>query len=152
MLLEVAPEGPVDRDAGCGERAACGKRKEKNEGESGEDSARAISIGHASLVLHAGGPDHVTELRTLVSNLNAGKGTAGKLLNDDGLHNRLVATLDRLNSTLDKVNGGQGTIGQLMVNPQLYDSATGVSRELNSLLADVHKNPKKFLTIRLTLF
>ena len=39
-----------------------------------------------------------------------------------------------------------------MVNPQLYDSLNGATRELNGLLADVHKNPKKFLRIKLAIF
>jgi len=94
----------------------------------------------------------IQEAKKMLNNLNAGKGTAGKLLTNDELSNQLNAVLQKVTTSIDKLNSGQGTIGQLMVNPQLYDSMNGVSRELNSLLADVHKNPKKFLTIRLTLF
>ena len=94
----------------------------------------------------------IQEAKKMLDNLNAGKGTAGKLLTDDEISKQLSAILQKVGTTVDRLNAGQGTLGQLMVNPQLYDSATGVSRELNSLLADVHKNPKKFLTIRLTLF
>jgi phospholipid/cholesterol/gamma-HCH transport system substrate-binding protein len=64
----------------------------------------------------------------------------------------MSAILRKVDTSMDRLNAGQGTLGQLMVNPQLYDSLTGVTREVNSLLVDVHKNPKKFLTIRLTLF
>lgn len=94
----------------------------------------------------------IGEAKLMLTNLNGGRGTAGKLLTNDELSNQLTAILQKVTTSIDKLNSGQGTIGQLMVNPQLYDSMTGVSRELNSLLADVHKNPKKFLTIRLTLF
>jgi len=94
----------------------------------------------------------IQEARQMLDNLNKGKGTAGKLLTDDEIAKQMSAVLDKVNTSIDRLNAGQGTIGQLMVNPQLYDSITGVSRELNGLLADVHKNPKKFLTIRLTLF
>jgi phospholipid/cholesterol/gamma-HCH transport system substrate-binding protein len=94
----------------------------------------------------------IQEAKKMLDNLNAGKGTAGKLLTDDEISKQLTQIAQKVNLAIDKLNSGQGTIGQLMVNPQLYDSVTGVSRELNSLLADVHKNPKKFLTIRLTLF
>ena len=82
----------------------------------------------------------------MLDNLNAGKGTAGKLLTDEEIAKQLDLIAQKLNVAIDKLNSGQGTIGQLMVNPQLYDSMTGVSRELNSLLMDIHKNPKKFLT------
>jgi phospholipid/cholesterol/gamma-HCH transport system substrate-binding protein len=94
----------------------------------------------------------IQEAKKMLNNLNAGKGTAGKLLTNDELSNQLNAVLQKVTTSIDKLNSGQGTIGQLMVNPQLYDSMNSVSRELNSLLTDVHKNPKKFLTIRLTLF
>jgi phospholipid/cholesterol/gamma-HCH transport system substrate-binding protein len=53
---------------------------------------------------------------------------------------------------MDKINSGQGTLGQLMVNPQLYEALTGTTREFQSLAKDMRANPKKFLTIRLTLF
>ena len=46
----------------------------------------------------------------------------------------------------------QGTLGQLLVNPQLYDSLNGATREFQSLAKDMRANPKKFLTIRLSLF
>jgi phospholipid/cholesterol/gamma-HCH transport system substrate-binding protein len=94
----------------------------------------------------------IGEAKKMLDNLNAGKGTAGKLLTDDEISKQLTLIAQKVNVSIDKLNSGQGTLGQLVVNPQLYDSMTGVSRELNSLLADMHKNPKKFLTIRLMLF
>jgi len=93
-----------------------------------------------------------SEIHLLIQKVNTGKGTAGKLLNDDQLYarvNHLVANLDR---TLEKVNSGQGTLGQLIVNPQLYESLNGTTREMQALLADIHKNPKRFLSIKLGLF
>jgi phospholipid/cholesterol/gamma-HCH transport system substrate-binding protein len=94
----------------------------------------------------------LTEIRTLLADLNAGKGTAGKLLKDDKLHQRMDELIAKFNGTIDKINSGQGTIGQLLVNPQLYESLNGATREFQSLAKDVRANPKKFLTIRLTLF
>jgi phospholipid/cholesterol/gamma-HCH transport system substrate-binding protein len=92
------------------------------------------------------------EMRKLVAELNAGKGTAGHLLKDDQLGQQLESLLAKFNTTIDKINSGQGTVGQLMVNPQLYDSLNGATREFQSLAKDIRANPKKFLTIRLTLF
>jgi phospholipid/cholesterol/gamma-HCH transport system substrate-binding protein len=94
----------------------------------------------------------IKEIRTLAADLNAGKGTAGKLLKDDALHKRLDELIGRLNGTMDKINSGQGTIGQFMVNPQLYESLNGATKEFQSLAKDIRANPKKFLSIRLTLF
>jgi phospholipid/cholesterol/gamma-HCH transport system substrate-binding protein len=94
----------------------------------------------------------LTEANKLLDDLSAGKGTAGKFLKDEEVYKQLELVAQKVNVAIDKINSGQGTIGQLMVNPQLYDSLHGVSRDLNSLLADMHKNPKKFLSIRLALF
>lgn len=94
----------------------------------------------------------LAEAHKMLDDLNAGKGTAGKLLKDDQLYKQVNLIMAKLTTVVDKLNSGQGTLGQLMVNPQLYDSLNGVSREMQSLFQDMHKNPKKFLTIRLTLF
>ena len=94
----------------------------------------------------------LAEAKKMVNNLNAGKGTAGKLLTDDQLYKQVNAIMAKLTTVVDKLNSGQGTLGQLLVNPQLYDSLNGTTREMQSLLVDMHKNPKKFLTIQLKLF
>jgi phospholipid/cholesterol/gamma-HCH transport system substrate-binding protein len=94
----------------------------------------------------------IAEANKLLNDLSAGKGTAGKFLKDEEVYKQLELISQKVNVAIDKIISGQGTIGQLVVNPQLYDSLNLVSRELNGLLADLHKNPKKFLSIRLALF
>ena len=94
----------------------------------------------------------IAEAKKLVDDLNAGKGTAGKLLKDEDIYNQLDLISKKINTTMDKINSGQGTIGQLMTNPRLYDSLTSTSTEMTTVLKDFEANPKKFLTIRLVLF
>jgi len=94
----------------------------------------------------------LAEAKKMVDDLNAGKGTAGKLLKDEQLYKQVNQIMAKLTTVIDKVNSGQGTLGQLLVNPQLYDSLNGTTREMHSLVQDMHKNPKKFLTIQLKLF
>jgi phospholipid/cholesterol/gamma-HCH transport system substrate-binding protein len=88
----------------------------------------------------------------MLADLNAGKGTAGKLLKSDELANQLQTTIGKIDSILDKVNSGQGTIGQLLVNTSLYDNLNGTSREMHELMKDFRANPKKFLRIKLSIF
>jgi phospholipid/cholesterol/gamma-HCH transport system substrate-binding protein len=94
----------------------------------------------------------VAEIRTLVADVNGGKGTAGKLLKNDELYAKFNDLAAKLTTTVDKINSGQGTLGQLANNPALYESLTGATREFQSLAKDMRANPKKFLSIRLTLF
>jgi phospholipid/cholesterol/gamma-HCH transport system substrate-binding protein len=91
-------------------------------------------------------------LRTIIADLNAGKGTAGKLLKDEAAYQRLEAVLAKLNNTMDRLNSGQGTLGQLIVNPALYNSIERLTTEMQTLVREVRQNPKKYLSIRLGLF
>jgi phospholipid/cholesterol/gamma-HCH transport system substrate-binding protein len=94
----------------------------------------------------------IGEAKKILNDLNAGKGTAGKLLKDEEIYRELTLVAVKVNTALEKVNSGQGTLGQLLINPQLYDSLNSASGELSKLLVDVHKNPKKFLSIKLAIF
>jgi phospholipid/cholesterol/gamma-HCH transport system substrate-binding protein len=94
----------------------------------------------------------LTDAKEMLDELKAGRGTAGKLLKDDELYRQVTAITEKLNVAIDKINAGQGTLGQLVVNPELYNSMNGATKELAGFLADVHKDPKKFLRIKLTLF
>lgn len=94
----------------------------------------------------------VVEIRSLVAQINSGKGTAGMFIKDDAIAKHLDDLVMRFNTTMDKINAGQGTLGQFMVNPQLYDALTSATHEFQGLAKDMRANPKKFLTIRLTLF
>lgn len=94
----------------------------------------------------------IAEARKMLEDLNAGKGTAGKLLKSEELHNQIRATLEKVDLMVDKIGAGQGTIGQILVNRQLYDSLNGATTELRQLFADIRKDPKKFLRVKLSLF
>jgi phospholipid/cholesterol/gamma-HCH transport system substrate-binding protein len=94
----------------------------------------------------------MSQIQALVADVNSGKGNAGKLLKDEQLYQQFNTLVAKLNTTMDKINSGQGSIGQFMVNPQLYESLNGATREFQSLAKDIRANPKKFLSIRLTIF
>jgi phospholipid/cholesterol/gamma-HCH transport system substrate-binding protein len=91
-------------------------------------------------------------MRKLTQDLNAGKGTAGKLLKDEQLYKQFTELTAKLDTTIDRINSGQGTVGQLLVNPQMYDAMNGAMHEFQGLAKDIRSNPKKFLTIRLKIF
>jgi phospholipid/cholesterol/gamma-HCH transport system substrate-binding protein len=43
-------------------------------------------------------------------------------------------------------------MGQLMQDKQLYDNMNKTVTELRDLLSDIRKDPKKFLTARISIF
>ena len=93
-----------------------------------------------------------SNLDSLVAKLNNGQGTAGKLMTDPELFNRLNAMTGRLDTLLTQLNDGQGTAGQLLKDKQLYENMNGAVGDLRSLVADIRKDPRKFLNIKVSVF
>lgn len=93
-----------------------------------------------------------TNLDALVAKLNNGEGTAGKLLTDPALFNRLNSVTERLNSLVTKLDAGEGTAGQLLKDKQLYENMNGAVGDLRALVADIRKDPRKFLNIKVSVF
>ena len=87
-----------------------------------------------------------------ISGVREGKGTFGKLTTDETLYNNLRDTAASLKEATDKLNNGTGSFGKAMNDAQLYDNLTSLSAELKSLIEDIHKDPKKYLHIRMTIF
>jgi phospholipid/cholesterol/gamma-HCH transport system substrate-binding protein len=67
---------------------------------------------------------------------------------------RLTARLDSLRATAQSISGkvdrGEGSLGRLVNDPQLYDDAKTSVAELKALIADIKKNPRKY--IHLSIF
>lgn len=91
-------------------------------------------------------------LRELTARLNRGEGTAGKLLTDDALYKRLASVTERLDAMTKRLESGEGTAGQLLQDKQLYENMNGAVAEMRSLIADIRRDPKKFLNVKVSLF
>lgn len=88
----------------------------------------------------------------VTSKLNRGEGTMGKLLNETVLYDRLNGTVDQLERFTNTLNQGQGTIGQLLNDKQLYENINQTVLELREFLAEVKKDPKKYLNVKVSIF
>jgi phospholipid/cholesterol/gamma-HCH transport system substrate-binding protein len=91
-------------------------------------------------------------LDSLVAKLNSGEGTIGKLATDPALFNRLNSMAERLDTLVNNLNSGQGTAGQLLKDKQLYENMNKVTNELSALIAEITKNPRKYLNVRVSVF
>jgi phospholipid/cholesterol/gamma-HCH transport system substrate-binding protein len=94
----------------------------------------------------------LTNGNTMMGDIRAGKGTIGKLYTDDTLYNKLRDTSTNLSEATSKLTKDNNTAGKLFNDPQLYDNLTGLSADMRTLIAEFRKNPKKFLSIKLTFF
>jgi phospholipid/cholesterol/gamma-HCH transport system substrate-binding protein len=94
----------------------------------------------------------ITNSNAVIGDVRAGKGTLGKLATDETLYNKLRDTSSNLATATSKLNQNGNTAGKLFSDPQLYDNLTGLTGDMRTLIAEFRKNPKKFLSIKLSFF
>jgi phospholipid/cholesterol/gamma-HCH transport system substrate-binding protein len=99
------------------------------------------------------------DINAITGDIRAGRGTAGKLLTDEALYNDARSAIARLNTTAERVDTmvsgvqrGEGTAGKLLYDDQLYNNVNQLSSESVKLLYDFRQNPKKYLTIKFSIF
>lgn len=106
-----------------------------------KDDAMAKSLSSASANF-----DQIT------ARLNRGEGTAGKLLTDDALWARFNALTGSMEKLMAGLQAGDGSAGQFLKDKQLYENMNQTAAELRGLIAEIRKDPKKYLAIRVSIF
>ena len=53
---------------------------------------------------------------------------------------------------LKELNEGEGTAGQLLKDKRLYENMNKVTNEMSALIAEITKNPKKYLNVKVSIF
>jgi phospholipid/cholesterol/gamma-HCH transport system substrate-binding protein len=84
--------------------------------------------------------------------LSRGEGTVGRLLQDEQLSARIDSLSKRLDGVLARVESGEGTAGRLVQDPELYNNLNGALQDLRKLVADVRRDPQKYLRVRVSVF
>ena len=59
---------------------------------------------------------------------------------------------DRLDKVMASLQQGEGTAGQLLQDKQLYENMNGTMAEVRSLVAEIKKDPRRYLNVRVSLF
>ena len=88
----------------------------------------------------------------VTARLNRGDNTAGKLLTEKELYDKLNSTVNRLDELTKNLTDGKGTAGQLLHDTKLYDTMNSAATEMKELIAAIKKDPKKYLTVRVSIF
>ena len=64
----------------------------------------------------------------ITTQIQAGKGSIGKMIYDQTLYNKMDATISSAQTLMDRAEQGEGTIGKLMVDETLYNRTCGNPR------------------------
>lgn len=94
----------------------------------------------------------MTNGNSLIDGINQGHGTLGRLVKDEQFYDRMNSTLGHLDTIAGRIDQGQGTLGKLSTDPTLFNNLSESSQSLKEFLADFHKNPKKYLSVKLHIF
>lgn len=92
-------------------------------------------------------------MQTISGQIAEGKGTMGKLINDDALYvsalntvsnlqttsMEIKLTLDRARTVIDDINAGHGTLGKLAKDEALYNETTSAMTNLREILEKMNR-------------
>ena len=92
------------------------------------------------------------DLQSLTAKLNRTDGTAGKLINEKELYTKLLDLTTHLDEVMAGLTTGRGTAGLFLQDRALYENMNKTVTEVRELLADIRKDPKKYLRVNVSIF
>ena len=78
-----------------------------------------------------------SKMGAMLDNINSGKGTAGKFLNDTSIYDKTDATVDELHKLVIDAHSGSGTVGRFLSDDEMYRKMTASIDQLKSTLDKV---------------
>jgi phospholipid/cholesterol/gamma-HCH transport system substrate-binding protein len=77
------------------------------------------------------------QLNEVVKDVRAGKGTVGRLFNDEALYNNLNATIRDAEEIAQQIKTGRGSAGKFIYDEAVYNNANEIAINLRKLSADL---------------
>jgi len=76
------------------------------------------------------------DVRNVITSLQEGKGTLGKLLTDDQAYNNLNSLLAKSNEMVGDIQKGRGTLGKLVASDEMYGKVNATLDNVNGVVTD----------------
>jgi phospholipid/cholesterol/gamma-HCH transport system substrate-binding protein len=80
----------------------------------------------------------VRRVDSIVAEIEGGKGSLGKFINDPVFFNRATTILNQVQSMLNDVNAGKGTIGKLLTDDKLANKLSDDVDKLSRMVDDIN--------------
>jgi phospholipid/cholesterol/gamma-HCH transport system substrate-binding protein len=81
----------------------------------------------------------ISEVKDIVSKVNSGKGSLGKMVNDPALYRDVADAMAQMRKIADDLEKGKGFFGTLMHDPAFKDQAVKAMAELQTTFANLNK-------------
>lgn len=75
----------------------------------------------------------------VVSDVESGRGTIGKLIYDEEFYNRLTGTLAETEKVTKAISSGQGTVGRLLYDEGLYNEVRSTVHRLDEVVRNIEE-------------
>jgi phospholipid/cholesterol/gamma-HCH transport system substrate-binding protein len=76
------------------------------------------------------------DVHNIISSLQEGKGTLGKLLTDEQAYNNLNGFLAKSNDMVTNIQKGRGTLGKLVASDEMYGKVNATLDNVNGVVTD----------------
>jgi phospholipid/cholesterol/gamma-HCH transport system substrate-binding protein len=86
----------------------------------------------------------IRNLNRIVTDLQSGNGTFGRLLTDEELYNRLNATVRDFQVLVGQVSTGKGSVGKLLSSDELYNKLNDTVDKLNKVADEINSSNGTF--------
>jgi phospholipid/cholesterol/gamma-HCH transport system substrate-binding protein len=77
------------------------------------------------------------QISLIVKDVQDGKGTVGRLFNDEALYNNLNATVRETEDVMRQIRSGNGSAGRFVNDPALYNNANEIALQLRKIAEDL---------------
>jgi phospholipid/cholesterol/gamma-HCH transport system substrate-binding protein len=81
----------------------------------------------------------LSEVRDIVTKINTGKGSLGKLVNEPGLYQDVASAMAQVRKFVDGLEKGKGLIATLLNDPAFKDQAVKTMAEMQATFANLNK-------------
>ncbi len=80
----------------------------------------------------------VQQLNSIVTAVQSGQGSVGKLIYDPSLYNRVNSTVAQFQNLVSDIAQGQGSLGKLITDDELYRKANATIDKVNQMIDEVN--------------
>ncbi len=80
----------------------------------------------------------VQRMDRIVTTIESGQGSIGKMINDPTLYNRLNSALQQLQTLVGQVSNGQGSLGKLITSDEMYNKLNSSVDKLTKIVDQIN--------------